>query len=233
MKNGKANKKIKRSAKYDESYIQKLKANILIEDVIKKDVNLEKIGKNLFGKCPFCGGKKSFCVSLDKQFAHCFQCNISMDVIGYLMKVKGLSFLDSIIELKRYINVNNIASLKKIRRAYLCTGALKDGDNPYNIVSVELIEYLKKSEIREVMASIHGILGKMIEDYSILTMDIECLPEEINYYIGILNNLFYFMDRVNEKSAEKLKNLCTYLIYICDEIKLNNYNIGGLVLDLS
>ena len=51
-------------------------------------MDLEKIGRNLFGKCPFCGGKKSFCISLDKQFAHCFQCNISMDVIKCLTKMK-------------------------------------------------------------------------------------------------------------------------------------------------
>lgn len=45
MKNRKVNEKVKRSAKYDESYIQKLKANILIEYVIKKDMDLEKLGE--------------------------------------------------------------------------------------------------------------------------------------------------------------------------------------------
>ena len=65
MKNRKVNEKVKRSAKYDESYIQKLKANILIEYVIKKDMDLEKIGRNLFGKCPFFFFFKSFCISLN------------------------------------------------------------------------------------------------------------------------------------------------------------------------
>ena len=233
MRTRKSNKKFKRRAKYDESYIQRLKSNVLIEDIIKKDLTLEKIGKHIIGKCPLCNGNKSFCVSLEKQFVYCFQCNVSLDVISYLMKTKGLSFLNAIIEIKRYINVNNIKSLKKIRRAYLCTGEMKDGLNPYNLTSENLVECLNKPKTKEVMSDFHDILGEIIKDYSVLTMNKEIESQKISIYISVFNEISSIVKDLKEESAKKLKNLCMYLIYICNEIKSNNYNIGGLVLDLS
>ena len=226
-------KQPEQGAKYDKTYVQKLKAYVPIEDIIQKDIPLHKIGKNMFGQCVFCGGRKSFSISIEKQFAHCFQCGKSMDVIGYIMAMKEVDFSDALLELKQYINQNHPQSLKKLMRAHACTNEMKAGVNPYHFSSAELEECLDSAETREVMSELHNMLGGMIEDYYFLTSEKIIQTERVSTAISLLKKMAAMSGKVNEESAEKLKNLCKYLIYVCDELKANDYHIGGLVLDLS
>lgn len=66
--------------------IKKIKTNIDIVRVISKDIELKKVGKHNFGRCPICDSSKSLSVSQEKQFAHCFSCGESFDVFGYFQK---------------------------------------------------------------------------------------------------------------------------------------------------
>lgn len=67
---------------YTKEILQKLKANVKLEEVVEKDFFLEKFGKNYFTACPFCGAKKALSISIQKQFGHCFSCNESFDVFS-------------------------------------------------------------------------------------------------------------------------------------------------------
>ena len=64
-----------------------------IVEVIGEYVQLQRKGRNYFGLCPFHGeDTASFSVSADKQFFKCFGCGEGGNVIGFIMKIEGLSF---------------------------------------------------------------------------------------------------------------------------------------------
>ncbi len=71
--------------------------NVDIVNVISDYVSLQQSGKNHKGLCPFHSEKTpSFTVSDDKQLYHCFGCGAAGNVIGFIMKIENLDFLDAI-----------------------------------------------------------------------------------------------------------------------------------------
>ena len=150
---------------YSKEKLQQLKTNVKLEEVVEKDFSLEKFGKNYFTACPFCGAKKALSISIQKQFGLCFSCNESFDVFGYYQKVKGLSFVQSVIEVKKHINLNNNMELQKLLKASLYFADLKQCKNP---ISNEPIKsaFLKTEKIIELLNKIDWILVFLISDYS-------------------------------------------------------------------
>ena len=68
-----------------------------IAEVIGKSLKLKRSGGNYFACCPFHNEKSaSFSVNINKQFFHCFGCGESGNVITFVMKYNGLSFVDAI-----------------------------------------------------------------------------------------------------------------------------------------
>ncbi len=71
-----------------------------IAAVIGRRVKLQKAGNSLKGLCPFHDEKTpSFHVIPSKGIFHCFGCQESGDVFGFLMKIEGLSFVEAVTEL--------------------------------------------------------------------------------------------------------------------------------------
>lgn len=55
------------------------------------------------GPCPFCSGKSSsFSIKHEAKggFAHCFRCSFHGDAIRFLQDIRGLSFIDALVELE-------------------------------------------------------------------------------------------------------------------------------------
>lgn len=68
-----------------------------IVEVIGDNVKLQKRGRSWLGLCPFHKEKTpSFNVNRERGFFHCFGCGESGDAIGYLMKLEGMSFPESV-----------------------------------------------------------------------------------------------------------------------------------------
>ncbi|MET0506579.1 MAG: DNA primase [Burkholderiaceae bacterium] len=83
-----------------QGFIQDLLARVDIVDVVGRSVKLKKSGSNWQGLCPFHTEKSpSFTVSAVKQFYHCFGCGAHGNVIGFLMEIGGLSYVEAIGEL--------------------------------------------------------------------------------------------------------------------------------------
>lgn len=79
-------------------------ANIVEE--ISGFVKLKKVGNNYLGLCPFHSEKTpSFHVSESKGFFHCFGCGKGGNVIGFLKDIKGESFSEVILYLKKKYNI--------------------------------------------------------------------------------------------------------------------------------
>ncbi len=69
-----------------------------IDEVVSSYVTLRNAGGgSLKGLCPFHDEKSpSFNVNPQRQFFHCFGCQEGGDVIGFLMKIDGITFVESV-----------------------------------------------------------------------------------------------------------------------------------------
>lgn len=225
-------KKIVAKKQYSKEILQKLKANIKLEEVVERDFSLDKFGKNYFTVCPFCGAKKALSISIQKQFGHCFSCNESFDIFGYYQKVKGLSFVQSVIEVKKHINLNNNMELQKLLKASLYFTDLKQCKNP---ISNEPIKsaFLKTEKTIELLNKIDWILVFLISDYSNLNQEKYLLPEEVadcEYQIQKILDIGFNEEPLD--SQKRLTNLFKYVLELFTLIKDNNCNLSGIVYGL-
>jgi DNA primase len=81
-----------------EEDIAEVREKVRIDDVISAYVTLRPAGGgSLKGLCPFHDEKSpSFNVNPARAFFHCFGCSEGGDVISFLMKIDGLSFVESV-----------------------------------------------------------------------------------------------------------------------------------------
>lgn len=83
-----------------EEVVSQIKDRLDVLDVVSKDVILKKSGGNYWGLCPFHKEKTpSFSVNPAKGIYKCFGCGEGGDALSYLVKTRGISFKELIVEL--------------------------------------------------------------------------------------------------------------------------------------
>ena len=76
--------------------VKEIKARLDIISIISRYVTLTKSGAGFKGKCPFHkDDTPSMTVSAEKGLWHCFGCGEGGDVIGFVMKIERLSFIEA------------------------------------------------------------------------------------------------------------------------------------------
>jgi len=86
--------------KIPQAFIDDVVVRTDIVDVIDARLPLKKAGQNYKACCPFHNEKTpSFVVSPQKQIYHCFGCNVTGSVIGFLMDYDHLNFHEAVQEL--------------------------------------------------------------------------------------------------------------------------------------
>src|SRR6516225_1550110 len=84
-------------ALFPPAFIEDLRLQANIAQVIQDYVPLKRAGSTLKGLCPFHGEKTpSFHVNPDKGFFHCFGCGLGGDVFKFLELHEKLSFPDAV-----------------------------------------------------------------------------------------------------------------------------------------
>jgi len=87
-------------AKYDNNFVDELRARLSLVDVIGRRVPLTKKGQNYWGCCPFHNEKTpSFSVNEEKGFYHCFGCGAHGDIISFTMNSEHVEFKTALQEL--------------------------------------------------------------------------------------------------------------------------------------
>ena len=83
--------------KYPKEYLDEIKLRLKVSQVVGKSVQLKKRGKEFVGLSPFKNEKNpSFTVSDEKEFYHCFSTGEHGNIFDFLMKIKSLSFGESV-----------------------------------------------------------------------------------------------------------------------------------------
>jgi len=86
--------------------VELVKSKIDIVEVIGERVQLKKAGRHFKGLCPFHSEKSpSFIVSAERQSFKCFGCQEGGDVLTFLQKYDGMSFLESLETLAKRVGV--------------------------------------------------------------------------------------------------------------------------------
>jgi DNA primase len=78
-------------------FLDEIRNRLTLSDVIGKSVRVIRTGREFKACCPFHHEKTpSFTINDDKQFYHCFGCGAHGDVIGFVMRHNGLSFIEAV-----------------------------------------------------------------------------------------------------------------------------------------
>jgi DNA primase len=82
---------------FPQTFIDDLRLQANILQVVQEYVSLKKVGRTYKGLCPFHSEKSpSFHVDPEKGFFHCFGCNVGGDVFKFLELHEKLGFQDSV-----------------------------------------------------------------------------------------------------------------------------------------
>ncbi len=88
------------------SFKEEIKSRVDIVEVIGEFIELKKRGSTFIGSCPFHNETKpSFNVNRERQFYHCFGCNKGGDVLGFLMDITGMSFIEALQQLAERVGL--------------------------------------------------------------------------------------------------------------------------------
>ena len=83
-----------------DNFIDDLKLQINIVDVVGREVQLKKAGANYKGLCPFHSEKTpSFMVNEEKQIFNCFGCGQKGDVIKFVQSYYKIPFMEAVEKL--------------------------------------------------------------------------------------------------------------------------------------
>lgn len=86
--------------------IEQIKEKSNIVEVISEYVNLQKVGANYRGLCPFhTETSPSFYVNLSKNIYHCFGCGASGDVIKFVQEIENISYVEAIQRLASRVGI--------------------------------------------------------------------------------------------------------------------------------
>ena len=144
--------------RYSDAFIDEVKVNNDILDIISQYVILKRSGRNFLGLCPFHKEKTpSFSVSPDKQIFHCFGCGAGGDVISFICKIENVNYKEAIEILAEKAGLtlpvsDNSQDMRKEmlkKRVYEINEIVANfyHENLYNARAKQAQEYVKKRKL--------------------------------------------------------------------------------------
>jgi phage/plasmid primase-like uncharacterized protein len=69
------------------------------DEIFRRGLQLKRVGAELIGPCPACGGKDRFAVNFAKQLWHCRKCDVGGDIVQLIRHLDGVGFADAVEKL--------------------------------------------------------------------------------------------------------------------------------------
>lgn len=92
--------------KFQSDFLQKIRENTNIIDIVGSYVSLKKKGKRYWGCCPFHNEKTpSFSVSPEDGLYYCFGCHEGGDTFSFLQKMENLTFIEAVERLAELAHI--------------------------------------------------------------------------------------------------------------------------------
>jgi phage/plasmid primase-like uncharacterized protein len=79
------------SADFD-AWVSRAGSVLLEDEIARRGIQLKRIGHELIGGCPVCGGKDRFAISLTKHLWNCRGCNQGGDILDFVQHLDGCGF---------------------------------------------------------------------------------------------------------------------------------------------
>ena len=220
--------------RYSEAFIDDIKSNNDIVDIISQYVILKRSGRNFLGLCPFHKEKTpSFSVSADKQIFHCFGCGIGGDVISFICKIDNVNYKEAIeilaekagIPLPISDNTNDTKKEMLKQKIYEINELVANfyHQNLYTSIAKPAQEYVKKRKLD------NNTLKKFMRGYSTGGNEVYKLLKEKGFTEEqiLASNL---VKKTNYGYNDVYKNR---LMFPIQDIRNRYIAFGGRVLDNS
>ena len=172
--------------RYSEEIIQQVMEANDIVDVVSEYVTLKKTGSSYKGKCPFHNEKTaSFNVSGEKQLYHCFGCGVGGNVIGFIMAIENLPFVEALKFLARRAHIvlpesgNSEEDQARYRHRERLYELHRDLANEY-------YRCLKKNPAAQYYLSQRGIKAETVKAFGL-----GLSPDSWNHALGFLSQKGY------------------------------------------
>lgn len=160
---------------WDNNFIDELKMQVNIVDVVGREVNLKKSGANYKGLCPFHSEKTpSFMVNEEKQIFNCFGCGEKGDVIKFVESYYKIPFMEAVEKLcneygiKMPERVSNKPKIDYDKYYEINAKAARFFYNSLGIPGNNGLAYFKKRGLTKETISKFG-LGYAPDSYTALT----------------------------------------------------------------
>jgi DNA primase len=165
------------------NFIERLKGQINISDLVSKRVKLTKKGKDYFGRCPFHGEKTpSFSVNDTKQFYHCFGCGANGDIINFVEQTENLDFGEAVKHLAKSYNIPVPENAKPVSKA----------EFTIDKINVEAAKWFHRNlRSQEAIQSVNYLHNREISNEYIKSFFLGYAPNTKNSLISYLKSRGY------------------------------------------
>ena len=222
---------------FPEEIIEEIKEKNDIVEVISQYTKLDSAGSSYKALCPFHNEKTpSFMVNREKQFFKCFGCGEGGDVIGFIMKIENLDFIDALKLLADRVNINldKIASSKEIRKR-------QDANDKYYEINKIAGRYFYDNLVRDRNPAIDYILKRQITPATVKTFGLGYALNSWDDLLDYLKGKGYTEQDIEQAGLiVKGKQKNTYynrfrnrLMFPIFDIRGRVMGFGGRVLDES
>ena len=132
--------------------VEEIENRLDITNVIGRYVKLGKAGRNHVGLCPFHPEKTpSFTVSPEKGFFYCFGCKAGGNVVHFISKIEGLSYMEALKQLadEAGVKLGKIGHTPKQDREYDLLSKVCDYFHKQLKVNKHALDYLNRRGVNE------------------------------------------------------------------------------------
>ena len=208
--------------------IDKILEKAEIVSIIGNDITLKKKGSNFVGSCPFHDEKTaSLTVSPSKKIFSCFGCGAKGGVANYIMKRKGLNYIESLRYIAEIIKIEIIEDAQTPEQE-----AIRIQRNIQKDINQCAQDYFSKSMKASDEARLY--ISSRTDDVTITKFNLGFAPKSKNNLLNYLHAAGYSTEDVFTAGLiSKSEKTNSYYDFFQNRIIFPTYNTSGVLIGFS